>query len=52
MRRALARAAVVGAGFFLFGNLYAPQPLLPALERGWNAAAGAAGPGMSAPLLG
>lgn len=52
MRRALARAAVVGAGFFLFGALYAPQPLLPALERGWNAAAGAAGPGMSAPLLG
>ncbi|XOB98382.1 MFS transporter [Deinococcota bacterium DY0809b] len=52
MRAALARWAVVGAGFFLFGNLYAPQPLLPALERGWNAAAGAAGPGMSAPMLG
>jgi len=51
-RTALARWAVVGAGFFLFGNLYAPQPLLPELERGWRAAAGAAGPGMSAPLAG
>jgi len=52
VRTALARWAVVGAGFFLFGNLYAPQPLLPALERGWQAGAGAAGPGMSAPMLG
>ncbi|HGY10538.1 MAG TPA: MFS transporter [Oceanithermus profundus] len=52
MRAALARWAVVGAGFFIFGNLYAPQPLLPELERGWNAAAGAAGLGMSAPMLG
>ncbi|WP_457637357.1 MFS transporter [Oceanithermus sp.] len=52
MRAALARWALVVAGFFLFGNLYAPQPLLPALERGWGAAAGAAGPGMSAPMLG
>lgn len=52
MRAALARWAVVLAGFFIFGNLYAPQPLLPVLERGWGTAAGSAGPGMSAPLLG
>ncbi len=52
MRTALARWAVVLAGFFIFGNLYAPQPLLPALERGWQTAAGSAGPGMSAPMLG
>jgi len=52
VRTALARWAVVLAGFFIFGNLYAPQPLLPALERGWQASPGAAGPGMSAPMLG
>lgn len=42
---------VLGTGVVLFCALYAPQPILPALERLYAAPPGTAGAAMSAPLV-
>lgn len=47
----MAGPALLLTGVVLFCALYAPQPMLPAIERLYGAPPGAAGAAMSAPLL-
>jgi len=44
--------ALLFSGALAYAALYAPQPLLPAIERALGAPPGAAGWGMAAPMLG
>jgi len=46
------RLFLIAAGALLYAALYAVQPLLPAIERHFGAAPGAAGWGMTLPMLG
>ncbi|AEB12952.1 MFS transporter [Marinithermus hydrothermalis] len=45
------RWALVASGVVIFAALYAPQPLLPGLERAFAVPPGAAGWGMAGPLV-
>ncbi len=46
------RKALLVSGALVYAALYAPQPLLPAIERVLGVPPGAAGLGMAAPMLG